>query len=441
LRVSDLTEPYPQNEANGKEIEMPTHDPDVVALFRYGVISPLLLSNDERTRSERLRELARQPWQAPDGVARCYSPSTIEGWFYAYRAGGLSALRDKPRSDKGRQKAMPPEVAEAIDRLLKDHPRLKTARIIERLTADGVISADGPSASTVYRYVRPRRREAGAEPAGQERRSFEAPHAGALWQSDVMYGSYVPVKCADGRRRKRQTYLVACLDDHSRLCCHGQFYLQQGLPAIIDTLRQATRKRGAPEQFYCDNARVYRSPQLRRIVAEIGAVLTFTKIRDAAAKGKIERFFQTVQSAFLTPLYEFTPPKNLAELNEHFWQWMESGYNNKLHSSLDQTPLQRWLITAAKVRLLPADQPHEHFFLLQAERKVRNDGTFALMSRRYETDWALAKSKITVRYDPADLARVLVFHEGHFVGKAQLLDRDANYRLPRNKRPKRGPKQ
>jgi hypothetical protein len=189
-----------------------------------------------------------------------------------------------------------------------------------------------------------------------------------------------------------------------------------------------------PEQLYVDNGRVYRSPQLRRIAAEIGAVLTFTKIRDAQAKGKIERFFQTVQSAFLTPLYEFTPPKSLAELNEHFWQWMESGYNNKLHSSLNQTPLQRWLISAAKVRLLPDNQPAEQLFLLQAERKVRNDGTFSLMSRRYETDWALGRSKIAVRYDPADLSRVFVFHEGRFVGKAQLLDRDANYRMPRNRK-------
>ncbi len=413
---------------------MRTNDPDVAALFRYGVISPLLLSSDERTRSERLREQAAQLWQGPDGIPRCYSASTIEGWFYAYRGGGLAALRDKPRADKGTQKAIRPELAEAIDRLLKDHPRLKTLRIIERLTAEGLITGNSPSHSTIYRYVRPRRQEGGAEPPGQERRSFEAPYAGALWQTDVMYGSYVPVKCADGRRRKGQTYLVVCLDDHSRLCCHGQFYLQQGLPAIIDTFRQATRKRGVPEQLYCDNARVYRSPQLRRIAAEIGAVLSFTKIRDAAAKGKVERFLQTVQTSFLTPLYEFTAPKSLAELNEHFWQWMESGYNNKLHSTLGQTPLQRWLITAAKVRLLPADQPVEHFFLLQAERKVRNDGTFSLMSQRFETDWTLARSKIAVRYDPADMSRVLVFHEGRFVGKAQLLDRDANYRLPRNRK-------
>lgn len=413
---------------------MGTGDPDVTALFRYGVISPLLLSSDERTRSERLREQAAQQWQAPDGVPRCYSVSTIEGWFYAYRGGGLAALRDKPRSDRGTQKAMPPQVAEAIDQLLQDHPRVKTVHLIKRLTDQGLISGNTPSASTIYRYVRPRRQEGGAEPPGQERRSFEAPHAGALWQTDVMYGSYVPVKCADGRRRKRQTYLVACLDDHSRLCCHGQFYLQQGLPEIIDTFAQATRKRGVPEQLYCDNGRAYRSPQLRRIAAEIGAVLTFTKIRDAQAKGKIERFFQTVQSAFLTPLYEFTPPKSLAELNQHFWQWMESDYNNKHHRSLDQTPLQRWLITAAKVRLLPASQPAEHFFLLQVERKVRNDGTFALMSRRFETDWVLGGSKIAVRYDPADMSRVFVFHESHFVGKAQLLDRDANYHMPRNRK-------
>jgi hypothetical protein len=32
------------------------------------------------------------------------------------------------------------------------------------------------------------------------------------------------------------------------------------------------------------------------------------------------------------------------------------------------------------------------------------------------------------------MSRIFVFHEGHFVGKAQLLDRDANYRMPRNRK-------
>ena len=65
---------------------------------------------------------------------------------------------------------------------------------------------------------------------------------------------------------------------------------------------------------------------------------------------------------------------------------------------------------------------------------MRNDGTFALMSRRFETDWVLGGSKIAVHYDPADISRVFVFHEGRFVGKAHLLDRGANYRMPRNRK-------
>jgi len=407
-------------------------DQDAMVLCRYGIISPLLLSSDERTVKARLEELAGTIWRLPDGTQKRYGLSTIEGWLYAYRAKGLDALRDQPRRDKGMHKVIGPELAEAIDRHLEEHPRLKTVHIIEDLKEQGLIVGDRPSASSIYRYVRPRRSSEARRPR-RERRSFEAPYAGALWQMDVMYGSFVPVKGSDGRQRRQQTYLVACIDDHSRLCCHGQFYLNQGLGSIIDTFSTACRKRGVPEQLYCDNGQVFVSPQFRRVAAEVGTVIAHTRIRDCQAKGKVERYFQTVQSSFLTPLMELHPPKGLTTLNESFWQWMESAYNNKLHSSLGETPIERWLKTAAKMRLLPVDRIHEHLFLLEAERKVRNDGTFPLLNRRYETDWALGGQRVRIRYDSEDLKTVFVFHERRFVGIAKPLDRDANYRLPRNR--------
>jgi transposase InsO family protein len=103
-----------------------------------------------------------------------------------------------------------------------------------------------------------------------------------------MYGVYLQQRGKDGRYRKRQTYLVAILDDHSRLLCHGQFYFEQNVLAYLDCLKQAVQKRGIPERLYADNGQVFLSTQVKRIAAKMGTTVIHTKPRDAAAKGYVK---------------------------------------------------------------------------------------------------------------------------------------------------------
>ena len=48
---------------------------------------------------------------------------------------------------------------------------------------------------------------------------FEAPYSGNLWQTDMMYGPYLPHLNDRSRWIKKQTFLVAVIDDHSRNSC------------------------------------------------------------------------------------------------------------------------------------------------------------------------------------------------------------------------------
>jgi transposase InsO family protein len=367
---------------------------------------------------------------------RTFGPSTIEGWYYAYRRGGLEALFDRPRSDKGSRKCITAEQAAAIDRVLGEHPRLRTRQIIGLLRKEGIlVPGRPPSASSVYRYVKPRRRQMADGPAGRtERRAFEAPHPGALWQADIMYGPRIPAKTPDGRLCKRPTYLVALLDDHSRLCVHGRFYFSQGLDALVDAFENACRKRGVPERLYVDNGMVFSGSQLHLICARIGTALSHTRVRDAAAKGKIERLFQTVQISFLDPLLELAPPAGIDGLNAAFLKWVEEDYNRGAHSALaGQTPLERWLAGAAAVRPLPDDGSATQAFLLGDERSVRRDGTFAFHGRLFETDYALAGRRVQIRWRLTEPDRLYVYDGERSVGIARPLDRALNARLPRRR--------
>ena len=76
-------------------------DPMQLALFRFGLISPLLPLTEEGKLKEKIQEQADKIWTLPNGRLRKFGFSTIEAWYYSYKRGGLDALKDKQRHDKG----------------------------------------------------------------------------------------------------------------------------------------------------------------------------------------------------------------------------------------------------------------------------------------------------------------------------------------------------
>jgi transposase InsO family protein len=93
-----------------------------------------------------------------------------------------------------------------------------------------------------------------------------------IWQSDVMHGPFVFVNS-----RRRKAYLIAFIDDHSRLVPYGGFYLSENLAAFLDAFEKALLKRGLPRKLYVDNGSAFRSKQLEHICASLGIALIHSK--------------------------------------------------------------------------------------------------------------------------------------------------------------------
>ena len=402
-----------------------------MGMFRYGVINALLHGDDERSLKKRMLELSEKLWTLPDGRLRQFSWGTIEEWYYTYRRDGLAGLEQRRRKDKGNFRGLDERVCLHIEKYVREHPRLKTSVMIDAMRKSGLITEGGPSDSTIYRYVRQIRPFEHAPV--KERRAFEAPYSGSLWQTDIMYGPHLPYKNDRGRWSRKQTFLVAVIDDHSRLLCHGEFYFRQDLLAYLSCLKTALAKRGVPERLYCDNGQVFLADQVKRIMARLGATVIHTRVRDCAAKGKIERFFLTVRNTFLDPLMELDAPKNLDELNRKFREWCEVSYNHKYHSGVDEAPIDRWMRSAHKARLLSVGAEDEIFYF-ETTRKVKKDGTFSLESKTYETSWTLAGKKVDIRYNPFCPERPFVSYENQDYGRAAPLNREFNSKLPGRKK-------
>ena len=397
-----------------------------IALFRYGLIAPLVLETLPRGElTRRAQEVASRLYDIPHSTRRQLSVDTLLEWTLRYRRNGLAALTPQPRRDRGQTRAVAPETAALIERLKRENPHRTGTALLRELapTQAGTLSA-----STLYRFLRARgltERQLLLDKATAHKK-YEAEYANQIWQSDMLFGPWVQ-RAGGG---KMQVFLQATLDDASRLIPHAQFYPNQGLDSFLDCLRQAISARGLPTRLYMDNAKIYRSPQLNRIGASIGILIIHTPPYQPEGRGKIERFFRSVREQFLDSL----DPKallSLEQLNERLWHWLDTVYHRREHSALQTTPLLRWQRDIERVRQLPPATDMRRLFFHRVDRLVRRDSTFLLRNRFFEAPPQLAGKRIEVRFDPLDLAHVEIYCDGKPEGAARLVDAVVNGRTYR----------
>ncbi|MGD8958089.1 MAG: DDE-type integrase/transposase/recombinase [Chromatiaceae bacterium] len=414
------------------------HDPEndhrqAVALFRYGLIADLIhLPPGSPGISAQLRAKAEQEYTIPGSRRRRVAAETLRDWLKLYRRGGFDALLPKSRADRGQPRRLPDAVAETLIALKEQYPTLSVRLLIARARDNGAVPADQPlPTSTVYRLFH---REGlmvkkTDSPTGTDRRRFAFRHAGELWMSDVMHG----ITVGDGHGKRRKTYLIAFLDDATRVIPYAAFAFSENTAAFLPVFKQALIRRGIPERLYVDNGANYRSRHLALVCAKLGVALIHARPHQPQGKGKIERFFRTLRATLLTQL-SAEDSHNLETLNRRLWAFIEGEYHHNPHRGLDgQTPLEHWAQVGSQVRF--PDGALDDLFLAEQKRRVMNDRTVSLHGRVYEVDAVLVGETVILRYDPsAPPGRPLaVWHHGKPAGQATILDAYANTTVRRDR--------
>jgi hypothetical protein len=78
---------------------MPDEKAEKIALFRYGLIAPLVLETLPRGElTRRAQEIASRLYDVPYSTRRQVSVDTLLEWTLRYRRSGLPALMPKPPS-------------------------------------------------------------------------------------------------------------------------------------------------------------------------------------------------------------------------------------------------------------------------------------------------------------------------------------------------------
>lgn len=401
-----------------------------VALFRYRLLAPLLDPDLSPAEVRDIRErITNATHNIPHSNRTRIAPRTLREWRRRYRESGFEGLKPKRRTDRERSRALRPEVLEAAVAHKRALPSRSTHELITLLEATGVALPGEVKPSTLARWLAVlgvTRRELERERAPARRR-FEQPRPNALWQGDVMHGPALPDPQDPGHKRK--TYLVAWLDDYSRLCPHAAFYRAENLPALEDSLRRAILRYGVPERVYVDNGKIYSARQFERICAELGIRASHSTPYQPEGRGKIERFFRTVRQGFLQEAVRLQLD-TLADLNRLFWAWLEEAYHHRLHADTKERPAARFAHGPGDIHTVDPDQL-ARVFLWQEDRRVDKTGCISLLGNRYEVDGRLRGKRVLLRFNPYDLTQIQVFYRDHAYGLARPLElrRDVDTRV------------
>ena len=398
-----------------------------VAVFRFSVISDFV-TGLEMSRVEKRRltqEKCARKWQIPFSEKTRISRGTIQRWCRVYRNSGddLKSLYPQDRSDQGKARAMDEDTGLSLIKLRLSLPALTVPQLIEQMNRQkrvtpGIVLNN----STVYRFLHQQNLMAPQLKQPVDRRKFEAELPNDLWQSDVMHGPKVD---ADGKMRK--TYLIAIIDDHSRLMVHARFYLSEKLASYLIAFEDAIAARGLPRKLYVDNGAAFRSKHLEYIAASLSISLIHAKPYTPQGKGKIERWFKTVRSSFL-PLFKGA---GLHQLNEALTHWINDAYHNRIHSATGQTPFERFTRKLHCLRSSPANL--KDYFRKVARRTVSKDRSVTLNGRLYEAPVALIGKRVELLYHDSEPQNVEIKYQQKNFGWIRMIDLHVNCRVKRDK--------
>lgn len=247
--------------------------------------------------------------------------------------------------------------------------------------------------------------------------------------SDVMHG---PAIKTDGNR-KRKTYLIAFIDDATRVIPYAAFAHSENTASFMEVFKQAILRRGIPQRLFVDNGSAFRSQHLSLTCAKLGITLIHARAYHAAAKGKIERWFRTIRLQFL-PMLTKENMESLESLNRALWLYIEIEYHRTRHRMLRETPLDRWSQAGQRVRYPEPGVDLADLFLFESKRKVQKDRTVSLNGMVYEIDASMVGETVTLRYNPAEQGKIIeVCHDNQFIQEAKLVDTYANCFVKRDR--------
>ena len=399
------------------------------ALERFALLRPALDCQMSQT------QLAREK-QIP--------LSTTQRWIKHYREKGLAGLANARRSDKGRSRRLPAEAITLIEGLALQKPPRSMAAIHRQVSTIAMEQGwTPPSYDRVRQIIKsldPALVTMAHQGAAAYREEFdllyrrEASHANAMWQADH---APLDVLLLDEAGTPAKPWLTAIEDDYSRMIVGYRLSFQKSTALTTAlTLRQAICRKedprwhayGIPTVFYSDHGSDFTSKHMEQVAADLPMELIFSQVSVPRGRGKVERFFRSVDQLLLQDTPGYCPKGSTGvkatltfpAFEQRFRTWLLEDYHHRVHVETKCKPAERWEAGGFLPRTPKSLEQLDLLLLTVAKtHRVQQDG-IRFQGYRY-LDPTLAgyvREEVVIRYDPADMAEIRVFHQDRFVCRA-----------------------
>lgn len=400
------------------------------AELRFSIIGGLLANPPcSGELGKELEKLALKRYRHPTKEAYVtFGVSTIERWYYKAMKthDPIEALGRKVRSDSGVATAMNSSLLSYLKGQYEAYPNWSYklhADNLSALAAERGDLGDAPSYATVRRRMKEhgwyRKKTMGRMKTPgklvaldrlekREVRSYESPYVNGLWHLDFHEGKRV----LDIHGQWHSPKALCVIDDHSRLCCHIQWYLNETAEVLFHGLLQAFHKRGLPRSLMTDNGSAMLANETRNGLLRLGITHETTLPYSPYQNGKQEAFWGQLEGRLITMLSR-VEPLTLSFLNQTSQAWIEMEYNRRPHDETREAPIERFLKGENVSRPSPeSDSIRLAFSVSEIRTQRKSDGTIQVNGVRFEVPSRFRHyDRLNIRYQSWDLSRVYIMDE------------------------------
>lgn len=256
-------------------------------------------------------------------------------------------------------------------------------------------------------------------------RAAEQPNE--LWQADHLL---IDFDIVNDKNQLQKPWLTVVIDDCSRSICGYElsFLSPSALKTSLCFRHAIWRKSdptwevsGIPAAFYTDHGSDFTSKHIEQVCVDLKTKLIFSAIGQPRGRGKIERFFRTLNQTLIQKIKAITKNKkynqlNLKDLDSIVYDFIVH-YNNSYHSEIKMSPLNRWKSSGFLPRIPESLEYLDLLLLTEAKtRKILREG-IKFQGLRY-IDTVLAEyvgEEVVIRYNPSDITSIRVFYKGGFL--------------------------
>lgn len=377
-------------------------------------------------------------------------PRTMRRWIKRYKELGLTGLERQQREDRDKRRSCSQELQLLIEGLHLQQPHLSGASVYRKVKEHSLKHRQKcPSYRTVCHIISqiPKSMKTLAHEGSKAYKQqfdllyhHEATSPNEIWQADhVLLDIFINTESG----KLSRPWLTVIIDDYSRAIVGYELsFLALSATKTALCLRQAIWRKndplwaicGIPTTLYTDHGSDFTSQHIEQVCISLKIRLIFSQIGEPRGRGKIERFFRTLNQKLLSELDGYTGSKNpranlfLSDLDVLVRSFILN-YNQSIHSITQETPRERWEKRGFLPHMPDSIEQLDLLLLTVAKpRTVQRDG-IRFQGLRY-LDPLLADyigETVTIRYDPADITCIRVFYKNNYLCQpiCQALDEES----------------